>query len=39
MVLLEVNEMDKEQIIELVKTYAKKIQDIITYKEIILYGS
>ena len=31
--------MDKEQIIELVKIYAKKIQDIIAYKEIILYGS
>ena len=31
--------MDKEQIIELVTAYAKKIEDIITYKEIILYGS
>ena len=31
--------MDKEQIIELVKIYSKKIQNIIIFKEIILFGS
>jgi len=31
--------MDKNQIIELVKIYSKKIQNIIIFKEIILFGS
>ncbi len=31
--------MDKDKIIELVKKYSKKIQDIIIFKEIILFGS
>ena len=31
--------MDKNQIIELVKIYKKKIQNIIIFKEIILFGS
>ncbi|MDY7027560.1 MAG: nucleotidyltransferase domain-containing protein [Spirochaetota bacterium] len=31
--------MDREEIIELIRTYAKKISDIAPFYEILLYGS